>query len=990
MDKCPFCGSEDIYFSKKRKIYVCEDCDETFSDTSSNDDSVKNDDNGLNLFFSYGHDRNSVLVERIKKDLEKRGHHIWIDTNEIKAGDYWRDDILQGILNSSEVVAFLSEHSTRNPGVCLDELKIAVCVKGAEIKTILLEPENKIKPPATISDIQWLDMSKWVEAKESPDIDFEEWYSKKFEELCQTIESKESMELNGEITTLKDKLNPFLNSNKEYQLLSKEFYGRKWLEESIEKWLKEGKTKALVLYGSPGSGKSSFSVNYAHYNTKVLGSFFCEWNREYSIDPNRLVRTMAFRLATKLPDYRSLLLRQLKSDVDLDKMNAETIFDFLLVAPFSNLVDGSRETGVIIVDGLDEAEKNGENQVAEVFSKCADRLPRWIRFLFTSRPERNVQKYFQSCYSIDIIGDMPDQYDDIRSYFVHSLKEELSRIPNKLEILNKACELSDGVFLYAEFLVTDIKNGSIDLSEIQSFPKGLNAFYRLSMSRKFPTRESFLQIRDLLEFLTISETIPEKLICGACGYNSYTFITSMDKLGSWVNRYKEKKYVLLGFSHKSVKDWFTNAEQSDELYIDSKLGALKLARYCKEVLSSNFACGNVVYDDSLQEYIKNHIGPYYIKSENYSELEKFLMENGELEPHWRVWGQFPSWWNHSSLSEVFWQSSERNSFIKMLQREGNVDYLIWIFGILEEKKGIQSFDRELISVYMDMVHMSGNYKKAVNIAEQYLLGKEDEIADNEFLAMLSVRRIHHSMFYKPVKDLIDEAMELFEKLDERFPVVYNELLFLIGGNLGVLYGDWDFCTTWIGKSDIFAKKHLLVDFDKRNARKISDCCCHFGEFDKAEKILKDHISPDGVITGRYEAYLVGALANVYTCCGLDDKALESYNDMLKYTSAKGIIGWKAHAYLGIANINFKLGNIEEALDFVSRARIIYSDIQQEWGLIMSNALLEACNERKKNPISKISCTEALEQARKMQYGSCAESIRKLCDDKINYLELFFL
>lgn len=27
MEKCPFCGSEDIYFSKKRKLFVCEDCD---------------------------------------------------------------------------------------------------------------------------------------------------------------------------------------------------------------------------------------------------------------------------------------------------------------------------------------------------------------------------------------------------------------------------------------------------------------------------------------------------------------------------------------------------------------------------------------------------------------------------------------------------------------------------------------------------------------------------------------------------------------------------------------------------------------------------------------------------------------------------------------------------------------------------------------------------------------------------------------------------
>ncbi|MCD8364935.1 MAG: toll/interleukin-1 receptor domain-containing protein, partial [Clostridiales bacterium] len=119
----------------------------------------------LDLFFSYGHDRNRFLVERIRRDLEKRGHHVWIDTNEIKAGDHWRNDILNGILKASSVIAFLSEHSTRDPGVCLDELKIAVCVKGADIKTVLLEPENRIRPPSTLSEIQWLDMSDWYERK---------------------------------------------------------------------------------------------------------------------------------------------------------------------------------------------------------------------------------------------------------------------------------------------------------------------------------------------------------------------------------------------------------------------------------------------------------------------------------------------------------------------------------------------------------------------------------------------------------------------------------------------------------------------------------------------------------------------------------------------------------------------------------------------------------------------------------------------------------
>ena len=95
MERCLFCGSEDIYYSKKRKIFVFEDCDETFSEHQLSTFQDKNQSKvGLDLFFSYGHDKNRVLVERIKQDLEKRGHRVWIDTSEIKAGDHWRNDIL--------------------------------------------------------------------------------------------------------------------------------------------------------------------------------------------------------------------------------------------------------------------------------------------------------------------------------------------------------------------------------------------------------------------------------------------------------------------------------------------------------------------------------------------------------------------------------------------------------------------------------------------------------------------------------------------------------------------------------------------------------------------------------------------------------------------------------------------------------------------------------------------------------------------------------
>ena len=51
----------------------------------------------LRIFLSYGHDANEELVRRIKADLEKRGHDVWFDKNEIKFGDDWRRSITDGI-----------------------------------------------------------------------------------------------------------------------------------------------------------------------------------------------------------------------------------------------------------------------------------------------------------------------------------------------------------------------------------------------------------------------------------------------------------------------------------------------------------------------------------------------------------------------------------------------------------------------------------------------------------------------------------------------------------------------------------------------------------------------------------------------------------------------------------------------------------------------------------------------------------------------------
>ncbi|MCC6155343.1 MAG: toll/interleukin-1 receptor domain-containing protein [Candidatus Hydrogenedentes bacterium] len=155
---CPQCDSANVMFSKKRMVHICEDCGHEFTFTKPT--------TALRIFLSYGHDDNEELVRRIKGDLEARGHDVWFDKSPeegkgIRAGDDWRRAITDGIAKCQKFVSFLSKHSTRDPGVCRDEIAIAIGVKGGNIQTILVESEQEVQAPVNIGHIQWLDMHDW-------------------------------------------------------------------------------------------------------------------------------------------------------------------------------------------------------------------------------------------------------------------------------------------------------------------------------------------------------------------------------------------------------------------------------------------------------------------------------------------------------------------------------------------------------------------------------------------------------------------------------------------------------------------------------------------------------------------------------------------------------------------------------------------------------------------------------------------------------------
>lgn len=370
----------------------------------------------LRIFLSYGHDSSEELVRRIKTDLAKRGHDVWFDKTPeeakgIRAGDDWRRAITDGILGSNCVLAFLSKHSTRDPGVCRDEIVIAIRVKGGKIiQPILVESEQEVKTPVNISHIQWFDMHDWKDGHgvvqlpkgepASGDAAWELWYQSKFVEIVGVVESEKSRRFAGEIETLNGHLKPIESEARISSLLSKGFYGRQWLFDAVEDWRQHPKDNSRLLWmmGVPGWGKSAFAAQLTHTRgDTVIAAQFCEWDKADHRNAPRVVRSLAFQLATRLPDYRKLLLTLPEiSGENLDRKDAAELFDYLLANPLRSVIHGGRERYLIVIDALDEAGEAGRNPLVEMLARNAQRLPDWLGLVVTSRPELDVKTPLQA------------------------------------------------------------------------------------------------------------------------------------------------------------------------------------------------------------------------------------------------------------------------------------------------------------------------------------------------------------------------------------------------------------------------------------------------------------------------------------------------------------------------------------------------------------------------------------------------------------------
>ena len=286
---------------------------------------------------------------------------------------------------------------------------------------------------------------------------------------------------------------------------------REWIFESVVSWLDDrtSPNRVMVISGNAGIGKTVISAVISQRMQeagRLSGSHFCQHNNARYRNPQLMLQSLACHLSNSIPEYKRALVEKLSRNLgrDLNNMGVEELFALLFKEPLSTLDDPGRNF-LIVIDGLDEREYQGRNELLDVIGNHFCKLPDWIRFFVTTRPERNIVDAMKHLKPKELEQNQEENLKDIQILFEKQLCYVFGE-EHRDVLLKELVKKSEGLFLYAYFLIDFIKNNVSFLSPEKlenSLPLGISSVYLSYFERleKELRNELRVEEEDILRFL---------------------------------------------------------------------------------------------------------------------------------------------------------------------------------------------------------------------------------------------------------------------------------------------------------------------------------------------------------------------------------------------------------------------------------------------------------------------------------------------------------
>jgi hypothetical protein len=551
---------------------------------------------GLRIFLSYGRDEYAFVAERISALLAAHGHEVWFDRERLTGGVDWEHSIEQGLEWVGEnpaqgrVVLVMTPHSVRRPdGFCLNELARALQRQLSVVPVMLVE----VEPPLSICRLQWVDMTTCLPLPNREDV-----FERQVGLLTSALERGEVApgDVRGRLTRL---LKP-LDFEYEISSVLEDFATRPTVVHAVDMWLAEETAEPVFwLTGGVGTGKTTIALWLAAQRRAVSAWHFCRYGHPAKADPRRCVMSLAYQLATQLPEYATQL-----AGLELDRIldaneRADALFEQLMLEPLRDLPKPDRQI-VAMVDGLDEATIDGRNELADLIDSYSGK-PSWLRLLVTSRPEAPIASLLRGARRFDLDLHERETVADLTAFVVARLPEEAGSLREAAAAA--IVERAGGTFLYARAVLDDIAGGRLAVGDLSRLPSGLGGIFWRLFERQFPDTAAYRErVRPLLELLAAERApLPLGLVSEILNWGPYDQHEVLTSVGSLCVTVAD---AIQPF-HASIVEWVSDTSDAGPYWVDATAGHRRLADAAAKLdVAGSGSSGAYLVDNSVAHMIE--------------------------------------------------------------------------------------------------------------------------------------------------------------------------------------------------------------------------------------------------------------------------------------------------------------------------------------------------------------------------------------------------
>lgn len=400
---------------------------------------------------------------------------------------------------------------------------------------------------------------------------------------------------------------------------------REWVFSHVDDWFldRSSDLRVLIITGNAGMGKSVIAAQLCKKMKErdfLGGIHFCQHNNQRRRKPELMLQSLARHLCDTLPGFKDILTGQLTSlsSTALANMSVEELFTHLLQEPTNMMADPGKNI-LLVVDALDECEYDGRNELLDVIMSQFHKLPSWIKFLVTGRPENAMVDKLVHLRPFVLRAFDENNEKDIELFFKDNLRDLL---PNSAfeENVHRFVSQAEGLMLYAHYFTQFVEDHKSTLTpaDIEDiFPRGIASVYE----RYFERLQMDLGVEEapFVDFLSSLAAARSPLpvtmatrILGLC-CDSEGNSREIQKISGSISSLLPIRDDCIDIFHKSIVDWLS----SPELYgrhrftVEPRQGNVVLSKECERTYNSIKARNDVLAECTPEEKYALQHGTYH-------------------------------------------------------------------------------------------------------------------------------------------------------------------------------------------------------------------------------------------------------------------------------------------------------------------------------------------------------------------------------------------